>query len=119
MYRQVARGDDADLHFEVGRRLAEHLGYPARCWTRSQRRRWRRSLASAITSTSPGCGPARGARPGLWVGHRRLLRGRAGGRAGRVVGVDMTDEQLPRPERCGPHGYSQVELMEAHIEELR
>src|SRR3954466_14730600 len=28
MYRQVARGDDASLHFEVGRPVAEHLGYP-------------------------------------------------------------------------------------------
>ena len=28
MYRQVAREEEADLHFEVGRDLAEHLGYP-------------------------------------------------------------------------------------------
>ena len=30
MYRDVARGDDAGLHFEIGRPLAERLGYPAR-----------------------------------------------------------------------------------------
>src|SRR3954454_13822064 len=29
MYRHVARGDEAALHFEVGRRVAQHLGYPA------------------------------------------------------------------------------------------
>src|SRR3954454_5980153 len=29
MYRHVARGDEAALHFEVGRGVAEHLGYPA------------------------------------------------------------------------------------------
>jgi hypothetical protein len=29
MYQQVARGDEAALHFEVGRALAEHLGYSA------------------------------------------------------------------------------------------
>src|SRR5947207_9580573 len=29
MYRQVAREEDAELHFEVGRGLALHLGYPA------------------------------------------------------------------------------------------
>jgi len=28
MYRHVARGDDGDLHFEIGRPLAERLGYP-------------------------------------------------------------------------------------------
>src|SRR4029450_4893876 len=28
MYRHVARGEHAALHFEVGRGLAEHLGYP-------------------------------------------------------------------------------------------
>jgi arsenite methyltransferase len=29
MYRHVAREDDADLHFEVGRPVAEQLGYPS------------------------------------------------------------------------------------------
>src|SRR5436309_14942261 len=29
MYRQVAREQEADLHFEVGRPLAEHIGYPS------------------------------------------------------------------------------------------
>ena len=29
MYRHVAHGDVADLHFEVGRSVAERLGYPA------------------------------------------------------------------------------------------
>ena len=28
MYGQVAREEDTELHFEVGRHLAEHLGYP-------------------------------------------------------------------------------------------
>ena len=29
MYRHVAREEEAELHFEVGRGLAEHLGYPS------------------------------------------------------------------------------------------
>ena len=29
MYRQVARGEVAELHFELGRGLAERLGYPS------------------------------------------------------------------------------------------
>ena len=29
MYRHVARGEEAELHFEVGRGVAEHLGYPS------------------------------------------------------------------------------------------
>ena len=60
MYRHVARGDDAELHFDVGRTVAAALGYP-------------RALLDAIpdealgvlrrsrgtTSTSPRCSPAR------------------------------------------------------------
>ena len=54
MYGQVAREEEAELHFEVGRDLASHLGYPdAGCSTRSRPTRWPRSRASATTSTSP------------------------------------------------------------------
>jgi arsenite methyltransferase len=41
------------------------------------------------------------------------------GDRGRVVGVDITDEQLEKAERLRERdGFSQVELVEAHIEEL-
>ena len=59
MYGRVAREEEAELHFEVGRRVAERVGYPRRCSTRSRPRRSRRSPASAITSTSRRSSPAR------------------------------------------------------------
>jgi arsenite methyltransferase len=41
------------------------------------------------------------------------------GASGRVVGVDITDEQLDKAARLRERGgFSQVELVEAHIEEL-
>jgi arsenite methyltransferase len=120
MYRQVARGDEAALHFEVGRGLAERLGYPV-------------ELLDAI--------PAEALRSFAGVGYHLdalALRPREAvldlgsgsgtdvfcaavlvGDRGRVVGVDITDEQLEKAERLRERdGFSQVELVEAHIEEL-
>jgi hypothetical protein len=51
MYGQVARGEEAELHFEIGRPLAAHLGYPPSSSTRSRTRRRRRSRVWATTST--------------------------------------------------------------------
>jgi arsenite methyltransferase len=120
MYRHVARGEDADLHFEVGRGMAEHLGYPG-------------ELLDAI--------PAEAVASFAGVGHHLDLAALQPGEAvldlgsgsgtdvfcaavlvggsGRVVGVDITDEQLDKAARLRDRdGFSQVEFVEAHIEEL-
>jgi arsenite methyltransferase len=120
MYRHVARGEEAALHFEMGRRLAEHLGYP-------------RELLDAI--------PAEALASFAGVGHHLDLAALQPGEAvldlgsgsgtdvfcaavlvgasGRVVGVDITDEQLAKAARLRDRdGFSQVELVEARIEEL-
>jgi arsenite methyltransferase len=120
MYRHVARGEAAALHFEVGRGLAEHLGYP-------------RELLDAI--------PAEALASFAGVGHHldlaalrpgeRVLDLGSGsgtdvfcaavlvGESGHVVGVDITDEQLTKAARLRDRdGFSQVEFVEAHIEEL-
>ena len=120
MYRQVARGKDAELHFEVGRRVAEHLGYPG-------------ELLDAI--------PAEALASFAGVGHHLDLAAlQTGevvldlgsgsgtdlfgasvrvGESGRVVGVDITHEQLDKAARLRDRdGFSKVEVVEAHIEEL-
>ena len=120
MYRRVARGEAAELHFEVGRELAEHLGYPGR-------------LLDAI--------PAEALASFAGVGHHFDLAALHPGEAvldlgsgsgtdvfcaavlvgepGRVVGVDITDEQLDKAARLAVRAeFPQVRFIEAHIEEL-
>jgi arsenite methyltransferase len=120
MYRHVAREEEAQLHFEVGRGLAERLGYP-------------RQLLDAI--------PAEALASFAGVGHHldlaalqpgdRVLDLGSGsgtdvfcaavlvGESGRIVGVDITDEQLDKAARLRDRdGFAQVELVAAHIEEL-
>jgi arsenite methyltransferase len=120
MYGHVARGEEADLHFEVGRGLAERLGYP-------------RELLDAI--------PAEALASFAGVGHHLDLAALQPGEAvldlgsgsgadvfcaavlvgasGKVAGVDITDEQLDKAARLRHRdGFAQVELVAAHIEEL-
>jgi arsenite methyltransferase len=120
MYGHVARGEEAQLHFEVGRGLAERLGYP-------------RELLDAI--------PAEALASFAGVGHHldlaalqpgdQVLDLGSGsgtdvfcaavlvGASGKVVGVDITDEQLDKAARLRDRdGFSQVELVAAHIEQL-
>jgi arsenite methyltransferase len=120
MYRHVAREEEAELHFEVGRGLAEHLGYSG-------------ELLDAI--------PAEAAASFAGVGHHldlvALQPGEAVldlgsgsgtdvfcaavlvGESGRVVGVDITDEQLRKAARLRDRdGFAQVQFVESHIEEL-
>jgi arsenite methyltransferase len=120
MYRHVAREEEAELHFEVGRRLAEHLGYSP-------------PLLDAI--------PAEAVASFAGVGHHLDLAALQPGEAvldlgsgsgtdifcsavlvgdsGRVVGVDITDAQLEKAARLRDRdGLSQVELVESRIEAL-
>ena len=120
MYRHVARGEETELHFEVGRNLAEHLGYGG-------------ELLDAI--------PAEALASFAGVGHHLDLAALQPGQAvldlgsgsgtdvfcaavlvgesGHVVGVDITDEQLAKAARLRDReGFSQVRFVEAHIEDL-
>lgn len=120
MYRHVARGEDADLHFEVGRRVAEHLGYPGELLD---------AIPAEALASFAGVGhhlDLAALQPGeavldLGAGSGTDLFGAAVrvGESGRVVGVDITHEQLDKATRLRDReGFSKVELVEAHIEEL-
>ena len=80
MYRHVAHDDTADLHFEIGRELAEHLGYAAGA-ARPHPGRSRRVVRRHRSSPRSRRDPARRLGPGprVRLGHRRLLRRRARG----------------------------------------
>jgi arsenite methyltransferase len=120
MYRHVARGEEAELHFEVGRGLAEHLGYPSELLDAIPAE----ALASFagvghhldLASLQPGEAVLDlGSGSGTDVFCAAVLVGESG----RVVGVDITDEQLDKARRLADRErLSQVELVEARIEEL-
>jgi SAM-dependent methyltransferase len=120
MYRHVARGEQAELHFEVGRALAERLGYapelldavPAEACTSFAGVGYHLDLAAlepgeAVLDLGSGSG--------MDVFCAASLVGAAG----RVVGVDFTDEQVGKATRLArADGFSQVEIVSARIEEL-
>ena len=120
MYRHVAREEAAELHFEVGRELAEHLGYPT-------------DLLDAIPAEAVASFAGVGYHldlAALGPGNEVLDLGSGSGmdvfcaaslvgESGRVVGVDITDEQIDKASRLRDReGFAQVEFVEAHIEEL-
>lgn len=120
MYRHVAREEEANLHFEVGRGLAEHLGYPTEFLD---------SIPAEALASFAGVGyhlDLAALQPGDEVldlgsgsGSDVFCAATVVGELGRVVGVDITDEQTEKASRLRDRdGFSQVELVEAHIEEL-
>jgi arsenite methyltransferase len=120
MYRHVAREEEAALHFEVGRGLAEHLGYSGDLLD---------AIPAGALASFAGVGhylDLAALEPGEEVldlgsgsGTDVFCAAVLVGESGRVVGVDITDEQLAKAARLrDQEGFSQVELVEAHIEEL-
>ena len=119
MYEEVARDPEAEFHFETGRALAERLGYAAEDLDRIP--------APAIDSFA-GVGNSlqlAGIEPGERVldlgsgsGMDSFLAARAVGPEGRVVGVDMTAEQLAKARRLAADaGLDNVEFREGYIED--
>jgi arsenite methyltransferase len=120
MYRHVAREEEAELHFEVGRGLAEHLGYPVELLD---------AIPAEALASFAGVGhhlDLAALRPGERVldlgsgsGTDVFCAAILVGDSGHVVGVDITDQQLEKAARLRDRaGFSHVELVEAHIEEL-
>ena len=120
MYRRVAREEETDLHFEVGRGLAERLGYPAELLD---------AIPAEALASFAGVGhhlDLAALQPGEAVldlgsgsGTDVFCAAALVGASGRVVGVDITDEQLDKAARLRDRdGFSHVELVEARIEEL-
>jgi arsenite methyltransferase len=120
MYRLVAREENADLHFALGRPVALRLGYPA-------------GLLDAIPAEALASFAGVGYHldlAALATGERVLDLGSGSGtdvfcaavqvgETGRVVGVDFTDEQLAKARHLADRdGFPQIEFVHASIDAL-
>jgi SAM-dependent methyltransferase len=119
MYKEVALEPEHEFHFETGRPLAERLGYPTEDLDRIP--------VGAIESFA-GVGYFQDLAtisPGEVVldlgsgsGTDSFVAALKTGQEGRVVGVDMTDEQLSKARRLAEEsGFAQVELRAGYIED--
>jgi ubiquinone/menaquinone biosynthesis C-methylase UbiE len=118
MYRRVAEQPDGDYHFEMGRPLAERLGYPAELLD---------AIPAGAVESFAGVGcpldPAE-LKPGERVldlgsgsGMDSFAAATLVGATGRVVGVDFTPEQLAKARRLAAVAdLRHVEFLEGRIE---
>ncbi len=120
MYRDVAQDPYGDFHFELGRGLAERLGYPAAELDRIPPD----AVASfagvgyylRLHDVTPG---ERVLDLGSGSGMDVFIAALRVGPEGRVTGVDMTPEQLGKATRLRDEaGIGHVEFVEAHLERL-
>lgn len=120
MYRQVAREPQGEFHFEMGRALAERLGYAPEDLDLIPR--------EAIESFA-GVGSyfdLADLREGETVldlgsgsGMDSFLAARKVGPTGRVIGIDMTDAQLEKAGRLRDrYNFPWVEFRKGYLEEL-
>lgn len=117
MYGQVAREDEAALHFEVGRPVTERLGYPAALLDAIPPE----ALASFagvghhldLAQLTPGAAVLD---LGSGSGTDVFAAALGVGPTGRVVGVDFTPAQLEKARALNPH--PNVEFVAARIDAL-
>src|SRR5215831_11439671 len=118
MYQAVAQDPGGEFHFEMGRALAERLGYPGSDLDRTP--------SGAIESFA-GVGYSfdlAKLREGETVvdlgsgsGMDTFVAALRVGRNGKVVGVDMTDPQLEKAERLrAAAGFDNISYLKGHIE---
>jgi ubiquinone/menaquinone biosynthesis C-methylase UbiE len=120
MYRDVATNPAGEFHFEMGRALAERLGYPASDLDR---------IPAAAIESFAGVGHyfhLAELREGEAVvdlgsgsGMDTFVAALHVGATGRVLGVDMTDEQLEKAERLrAAAGFANVSYLKGYIERV-
>lgn len=118
MYRAVALEPEGDFHFEMGRALAERLGYEPRALD---------AIPQDAIRSFAGVGhyfDLAGLRAGETVvdlgsgsGMDSFLAARATGASGRVIGIDMTPEQLAKARRLADEGrFANVEFRQGYID---
>lgn len=119
MYRAVAENPHGEFHFEMGRAMAERLGYcPADLDL----------IPPPAIESFAGVGHffhLADLKPGETVldlgsgsGMDTFVAALKVGKSGRVIGIDMTDAQLAKANRLGAErGFSNIVYRKAYIEE--
>jgi ubiquinone/menaquinone biosynthesis C-methylase UbiE len=118
MYRAVAEAPQGEFHFEMGRALAERLGYPSGELD---------AVPPEAIESFAGVGYhlglaaiASGERIvdlGSGSGTDAFLAARLAGTAGEVVGIDMTEEQLTKARRLAERdGHTNARFEKGYIE---
>lgn len=119
MYQEVAIEPEQEFHFETGRPLAERLGYPTDDLDRIPAGAiesfagvgYFQDLA-AIAAGESVLDLGSGSGTDTFVAALRV------GPEGRVVGIDMTDEQLAKARRLAEEaGFAQATFQAGYIEE--
>lgn len=119
MYREVASNPRGEFHFEMGRTMAERLGYSAEELDR---------IPPEAIESFAGVGHffhLAALKPGETVvdlgsgsGMDSFVASLKVGPTGRVVGIDMTDEQLAKARRLSElRGFSNITYRKGYIEE--
>jgi len=119
MYQEVALHPEHEFHFETGRPLAEHLGYPPEDLDR---------IPAAAIDSFAGVGyfmDLAAIEPGDVVldlgsgsGTDSFLAALAAGEEGRAIGIDMTDGQLDKARRLAAEaGIANAEFRQGLIEQ--
>jgi SAM-dependent methyltransferase len=120
MYREVAENPKGEFHFEMGRALAERLGYPAADLDRIPTEAIE-SFAGVgfffnLASLLPGESVVD---LGSGSGMDSFLAALYVGGAGKVIGIDMTDAQRRKAEGLRDRdGFDRVDYRKGYIEEL-
>ena len=119
MYRAVADAPDGTFHFEMGRQLAERLGYPP-----GELDEVPAEAIESFAGVGYHLGLAAIARGecvvdlGSGSGMDAFLAGNQAGASGEVVGVDMTDAQLSKARRLADRdAFTSVRFEKGYIEE--
>ena len=118
MYRAVAENPRGEFHFEMGRAMAERLGYAPADLDR---------IPQAAIESFAGVGyyfDLAELRPGETVvdlgsgsGMDSFIAALKVGREGRVIGIDMTDAQLGKAERLrAAAGFANVAYQKGYID---
>ncbi len=119
MYCHVARHPHGQYHFEIGRSLAERLGYPADLLDRIPEQAIESFAGVGYFFDLAGLKERESVLDlGSGSGMDVFLAAVQVGGEGRVVGIDMTSEQIEKSGRLREAGFGQVEFIESRIEGL-